>query len=358
METTAGLAERVVAAARTAEKSEASEDWDSYGKLVWDASAEQDGEPALRCGLGLLGSADPLERSAGCDLLRDASNRYAAVRAEAATALVDLAGREREPCALQSLVQGLAMTYDPRAVPVMVDLSWHPDAEVRLEVASSINSVPTGLPDGPDVSALIRLTRDNDPEVRNWATFSLGFQLETDSAAIRDALWERTTDEYGEAREEGIRGLARRHDPRSVQLVAELLHAPDGAHYFTFDVAEILGVPELLPYLDEYEPDSYGVAKATQACDPVLRARTESDAWEIVLALHRLRPDLDAAVRSPRYESVLQLQVTVDAAAVDSYDAASLLARAGGDAARAAELVVADLAVSGPPAGGPSGSSG
>ncbi|MGW2850376.1 hypothetical protein, partial [Streptomyces sp. NPDC001274] len=66
--------------------------------------------------------------------------------------------------------------------------------------------------------------------------------------------------------------------------------------------------------------------------------------------LERLRPDLGAALRSPRYESVHALKVSHRESAGTEYDAAALLARAGGDPVRAAALVVADLA--GPAAGG------
>ncbi|MHA6761852.1 HEAT repeat domain-containing protein [Streptacidiphilus sp. PAMC 29251] len=267
-----------------------------------------------------------------------------ALRDEAATALMALAEGETQACVLVSLVCGLGRTQDPRAVPVLVRLSGHEDADLRRQVASEITFVTSGLPDGPDVQALIQLTRDQDREVRNWAAFTLGFQLEQDTTAIRDALWECTTDEYSEVREEGARGLARRHDPRAVPLIAGLLDSDDGAYFLTFDAAAILGVPELLPALDTYEPDSPGTDRAVAACDPVRRARMEDDAWAVVLELERLRPDLDAALCSPRFESVHGMKVTHRETADTSYDAASLLTRANGEPARAAELVVADLA--------------
>lgn len=343
MEDLAELVGRLMTAARVADASDADHDWDVYGRLVRDAARRDGGDSALRCGLGLVESADVLEREVGCDLLGNAADEHAALRDRALTALLALADAETEPSVLISLVRGLHQTQDPRAAPVLVRLSGHEDSDLRQQVAADIGFVATGLPDGPDVQALIRLTADQDPEVRNWAAFTLGFQLEQDTTAIRDALWKCTTDEYSEVREEGARGLARRHDPRAVPLIAELLDSDDGAYFLTFDAAAILGVPELLPALDTYEPDSHGTDRAVAACDPVRRARMEDDAWAVVVELERLRPDLGAALCSPRYESVHGMEVTHRQLADADYDAASLLTRAAGDPARAAELVIADL---------------
>jgi HEAT repeat protein len=331
------LVGRALAVARVAGESD---DSDEYGRLLWQAGA--DGAGSLPVGLQLLGSDDPDERAAGCALLGHASDQNEAVRAETVAALVRLAQRETEACVLCSLACAIERTCDERAVPVLVALAGHPDAEVRLSVATSFAGVVTGLPDGPDVRALIALTRDRDPQVRNWATFTLGFQAEVDSPAIRAALWERTGDENADAREEGIHGLARRHDPRSVPLLTQLLDNPDGAHVLTFRAAQIMGAPELLPALLEYEPDGAGVTAAVNACDPEQQARLDACAWDLVCALHRLRPDLDAAVYRERFDFGLTLGIDAGRGLeVDSVEA--LLKRADGDPARAAGLVVSDL---------------
>ncbi|MFJ1641595.1 HEAT repeat domain-containing protein [Streptomyces sp. NPDC086796] len=333
----------------------------AYWALVWETAQEESGKTALRCGLGLLRSADVLERKVGCDVVGNVADAHESLRSEAATALMALAEVETAARVLSSLVCGLGRAQDPRAVPVLVRLSGHEDADLRRQVASEITFVNSGLPDGPDVQALIRLTQDQDPEVRNWAAFTLGFQLEQDTTAIRDALWKCTTDECGEVRAEGARGLARRHDPRAVPLIARLLDSDDGSQVFTLDAAAILGVPELLPALAAHEPDPPETDRAIAACDPVRRARLEDDAWTVVVELDRLRSDIGAALSSPRYESVHSMKLTHRETADAGYDAASLLSRAVGDPVRAAELVVADLtgsAGSGPRTDRPSQSAG
>ncbi|MBT2472751.1 HEAT repeat domain-containing protein [Streptomyces sp. ISL-66] len=313
--------------------------WDEYRVLLGRAGA--DGVGALRGGLELIGSGGVFEREVGCDLLGEASERHEAVRGETAGALAALAERETERCVLRSLARAIGSTGDARAVPVLVALAGHPDAGVRQEVASSFTGVITGRPDGADVRALTALTRDEDPEVRSWATFVLGFQAEVDGPAIRAALWERTADDHADAREEGIRGLARRHDPRAVPLLVELLGNPQGAHVHTFAAAQIMGVPELLPSLLAYEPDAAGVTAAVRACDPVARAHLEASAGELISALYRLRPRLDAALYRELFGPDLTLGL-FGTAGSSSYDVEALLARADGDPSRAAQLVMRD----------------
>ncbi|MYS18957.1 HEAT repeat [Streptomyces sp. DvalAA-14] len=343
--TVADLVGQALAAARAArDADEADEgdgaDGDAYRTALWEAAA--DGAGALPVGLRLIGSHDPVERETGCDLLGLAADRNEAVRDGAAAALVVLAGRETETRVLRSLAVAIGTSYDQRAVPVLVALAGHGDAEVRRCVADSFTWVVGGLPDGPAVRALMGLTRDEDPEVRNWATFTLGFQAEVDSPAIRAALWARTTDENAEARAEGIRGLARRHDPRAAPLLAELLGDPDGAHVHTFGAAAILGAPELLPGLLEYATEDAGVTEALDSCDPVRRTRLDAAAWDLVCALHRLRPDLDAALSMERFGCGLTLALNASAGE-RGYSVGSLLKHADGDPARAAEQLAAEL---------------
>ncbi|WP_157531392.1 MULTISPECIES: HEAT repeat domain-containing protein [unclassified Kitasatospora] len=334
MDTVAELVGRALATAGVAAEAG---DWGEYRALLWQAAA--DGPTALLVGLELILSGEPAERRTGCDLLGDAADQNEEIRTETATALVALAERETAVEVLRSLVHAVERTYDQRAVPVLVGFAGHPDAEVRREVACSFAGLVTGRPDGPEIRALITLTRDEEPEVRNWATFTLGFQAEVDSPEIRAALWERVSDGYPDAREEGIRGLARRRDPRAVPLLTELLDDPEGALTLTFDAAQLMGAPELLPALLTYDPAGPGVAAAVRACDPVQQAQLESHYWELLSTLDRLRPDVGVAVLAGRFEEGLTLDV-----GSSSYDVEALIARAGGDPLRAVDLVLADLA--------------
>ncbi|MFD5818237.1 HEAT repeat domain-containing protein [Streptomyces sp. NPDC127038] len=223
----------------------------------------------------------------------------------------------------------------------VAEAAGHPDDGARRSVAGSFAGAVTGTPDGPGIRALIALTRDRDPQVRDEATFTLGFQADADSPAIRDALWERTTDESAEVREEGIRGLARRRDPRAVPLLAHLLADPEGARTLTFAAAQIMGAPELMPTLLEYDPDDVGVTAALDACDPVRKARLDAFARELLRALDEIRPDLDASVYMERFAPGTLLGLGASTGA-SCYSVEGLLERAGGDPSYAAGLVASD----------------
>jgi HEAT repeat protein len=54
------------------------------------------------------------------------------------------------------------------------------------------------------------LTQDTAPEVRDWATFALGTQIDLDTSEIRDALAARLNDPDEVTRAEAATGLSRR----------------------------------------------------------------------------------------------------------------------------------------------------
>jgi hypothetical protein len=189
---------------------------------------------------------------------------------------------------------------------------------------------------------MIRLMEDPDPEVRNWATFGLGFLMDVDTVAVRAALWARTGDDDGEVRAEGVRGLARRHDRRAVPLLAALLDEVNGAHVHTFQAAQILGAAELLPHLLHYDPADPGVADALSECDPEVRSRRDAFAATVLDAVHRELPGADVALYADWFEPGLILDVTVGSAAY-RWSVEALQARAGGEPEQAAQLVAADL---------------
>ncbi|MBI2388095.1 MAG: HEAT repeat domain-containing protein [Deltaproteobacteria bacterium] len=119
------------------------------------------------------------------------------------------------------------------AVDLMLPFVGHPSAEVRRCVVHAL----LGAQDPRAVAALITLSSDDDPEIRDWATFGLGSQLGepgapdfVDGPTLRDALAARLDDTCDDARAEAIVGLAMRKDPRAVPAIAkELSGGPFGS---------------------------------------------------------------------------------------------------------------------------------
>jgi HEAT repeat protein len=192
-------------------------------------------------------------------------------RCAADLAITAYAG-EDDPGVLVGLVRTLGSARSERGLPILTALAEHSDAGVRSQVACGLPSVVGDPPDASGVAALIALSSDADPEVRDWATFGLGTQTDADSDAIRDALWARVADPYVEARDEAVVALGRRRDPRVIPVVAELLAEPDvGA--LVIEAATHLADPCLLPQLRRVEPTGADVRSAIEACERRLGKR-------------------------------------------------------------------------------------
>jgi hypothetical protein len=307
--------------------------------------------PAVEVAAGALAAVHPVRRAVAADLLGVVADCHPDMTADVTAVLVAACPVEQDPTVQRSLAEAMGHG-DRRVLPALVAYAAHPDAAVRLAAARSLTTAMYEDPDDAGLDALLRLSADPDPEVRNWATFGFGWQLPVDSTAIREALWARTTDPYPEARQEGIRGLARRRDRRVVPLVAALLRA-DAAHVFTFDAAGFLGDPALLPALALYNPVDQGVAEAMTECDPQARAARDARAWELFEEVCRRWPEVPMALYCERFELGMCLDVApvdpplgtpaVMEPAMAHYNVEGLLARAGGDIGRAADLVAADL---------------
>ncbi|MGS2617175.1 HEAT repeat domain-containing protein [Micromonospora sp. LZ34] len=239
----------------------------------------------------------------------------------------------------------LGATTDARGTAVLVAFAADADADVRLEVARSL---PAVMPDGADdagVAALIDLCRDADPEVRNWATFGLGWQSTADGRTVRRALWERTGDSYPPVREEGIRGLARRRDQRALPMVADLL-AEESVDGCTFEAAGYLGQPSLVPLLERFDPAGRGVAAALRECDPRRRGRRDTLALRLLDAVRVHLPVGQISIFCEHFELGLHLEVTDARPGLGPlrWSVEALLERADDDPDLAARLVTHDLA--------------
>jgi HEAT repeat protein len=144
-------------------------------------------------------------------------------------------------------VTALGQVRDHRALPSVLRQVRHPSDDVRYQVAVALPAVAGDPPAAEAVSALILLSADGDPEVRDWATFGLGSQLDVDDEPVRDALAARLTDEEGDTAGEALLGLARRGDRRTLApLLAWLADDPGN---LVVEAAAELGAAEALPAL-------------------------------------------------------------------------------------------------------------
>jgi len=178
--------------------------------------------------------------------------------------------RDEDAEAVASAVTALGHVADPRSLVAVLQQVGHVDDAVRFAVAVALPALTDSDEPAADVTgALITLTRDPDPDVRDWATFGLGAQLHADGPEVRAALVARLDDDHDDdAVEEAMMGLVRRGDPRgTAPLLNQLWRLVDDDSVLpgtlVFEAAAISGTKDVLPPLrrlwqrrDGFEPSA------------------------------------------------------------------------------------------------------
>jgi HEAT repeat protein len=175
----------------------------------------------------LCKSNDPLSRARGvnvlCQLGKTADHRSNSFPEECYSLITDLVQRETAPQPLAAGIAALGHLDNPLAVPLITNFSSHPSPEVRFDVAFALGCFPN---DALSVATLLRLMQDTDEDVRDWATFGLGVQCDTDSDEIREALVRCLNDSDEDVREEAMVGLGNRGDQRVLAHLVAVLEEP------------------------------------------------------------------------------------------------------------------------------------
>jgi HEAT repeat protein len=190
---------------------------------------------------------DPHERAVGADILGQLGFRAKyPFREQTLPILFHMMETDSSVKVLYSACVALRHLHDKRGIAPLLKLKSHPHEDARYGVIIGL----LGWEDERAIAALIELSRDSDPHVRDWATFGLGAMLETDTEAIRQALHERLEDSDELTRGEAMSGLAKRKDQRVFPLVLDQL---EKMAYWVLEVAEALADPRLLPALYHYK---------------------------------------------------------------------------------------------------------
>jgi HEAT repeat protein len=213
--------------------------WESVTALHFRGTREVLEAAELLCDSDL-----PTERELGATLLGQLGVPERTFPDECFDCLEGMIQSEEDPDVLQAIAIAFGHLDDPRCIEILIPFKNHPSDIVRWGVVHGIS----GHDFPAAIETLIELSRDLDEEIRDWATFGLGTLIDTDSEEIREALWARVSDSYGDARAEAMMGLARRKDPRTVGLLLKEL-AEEDVDSMAIDAAEELGDPALLPAL-------------------------------------------------------------------------------------------------------------
>lgn len=192
--------------------------------------------------------ADPLRRRIGADVLAQLGHSRPGFKPvfveERVAGLMSLLDAERDgpddPQVLSAACVAFGHLHAARAIPTLLALRLHPQADVRHGVAFALGSYDVL----EAIEGLIALSADPVDHVRDWATFGLGQQIKTDTPAIRAALRARLDDPYIDARNEAIEGLATRGDPSVISILMRELSSGNVSSPL-LDAATALASPNL-----------------------------------------------------------------------------------------------------------------
>jgi hypothetical protein len=125
---------------------------------------------------------------------------------------------------VESAVFALGHLARPEAIPLVLRHENHADKKIRHAVTFALGCFPN---DDPSIEALLRLSRDPESEIRDWAVFGLGVLGKADSPDIREALLRALEDADENVREEAAVGLGKRRDKRLLPKLWSMLGDPE-----------------------------------------------------------------------------------------------------------------------------------
>lgn len=224
---------------------ESDDTWEHLGRLRKIAS------PAVvKKSLDWCSDPDPFRRSIGISVLAQLGSHGKLYPNEASSIIRQMVATETDVEVLSSLISAVSFREVIDAIPWLVQLADHEAEDIRWRIAWAlpIRPEPHDQHYEASIEVLLRLSRDAESRVRDWATFSLATQIEEDSPRVRDALLARVDDADFDTRSEAMIGLARCCDPRGIPpLIAAL--TSDRVGELAVEAAESYADPQLQPAL-------------------------------------------------------------------------------------------------------------
>lgn len=197
----------------------------------------------------LINSEIPRDRKIGIDVLAQLGVSPRPFRNETISLFFDILEKEKDCKVLTSLLYAIGHNNDSlnqEQIITLVSLKTNKDSSLRLGLVSSL----LGLNNDYAIDTLIDLSNDKVQEIRNWATFGIGSQIETDNDKIRKALWNRIHDKNQDTKLEAIVGLAQRNEMKVKDAIQqELIDGEYGT--LLFEAIELLNCVEFIPLLKD-----------------------------------------------------------------------------------------------------------
>ena len=191
-------------------------EWPPYlAALTWRGD-----EATLAVALELLERRDdPRARAVGAYVLGQLGIPERTHPQLSADALERHAEGEEDPEVLATIASALGNLGPRYGLETLLKLRRHADPRVREGAAEAL----AGRDEERVFDALVELTADPEPGIRDWATFALGTLSPQDTPTLRDALAARLEDSDDSTRIEAVHGLALRGDARALDATLDLL---------------------------------------------------------------------------------------------------------------------------------------
>lgn len=158
----------------------------------------------------LTRSNNPKIRVVGIDVLAQLGLPPRPFLKETLKIYFDLLNLETDPDVLMSLLYSIGHNndkLDAQQIDKICSFIKNDHKQVKEGLVFALLGVDTLTA----IETLIKLSSDKLNNVRNWATFGLGTQIERNNKSIREALWGRVNDKHQETKFEAIVGLAKRN---------------------------------------------------------------------------------------------------------------------------------------------------
>lgn len=162
----------------------------------------------------------------------------------------DLLKTETDKNVISSILYGIGHNNDnlsEKQINIICDYKNHKSVNVRYSLVYALLSIDKIKP----IDTLIELSRDKDSDIRNWATFGIGTQIETDNKIIREALWERVSDKDKITRFEAIVGLAKRKEENIKEILKKELLEIDEFGNLILEAIEEFDDKEFVTLIEE-----------------------------------------------------------------------------------------------------------
>ncbi|WP_299158800.1 hypothetical protein [uncultured Tenacibaculum sp.] len=169
---------------------------------------------------------------------------------EIITLFFDLLKSETNKNVINSILYGIGHNNEKltnKQVELLCSFQNHKSVYIKHSLIFSLLTIEKNSA----IDTLIKLSNDKDPHIRDWSTFGIGSQIETDNEKIRTALWNRVSDKNNETKFEAILGLAQRKDKQIKEVLKKELENIDENGSPILESIELLNDNEFIPFLEK-----------------------------------------------------------------------------------------------------------